>query len=740
MGNANINFLIQAQSGQAVRAFNQLTSSQDKSTAAFERMARKGKNTTGVIDNALSSAKRFGLGLVGASGAVAAVRAFEQHLDNVSGKVIKFETDMKGLFSLGQNVKIMPQLREEVIQLSNASGILAEEIARAKFNIQSGASFLDNQTREDILKKAILLTRVHGGELATNTQAVTKSVNIFQDEYERVADIVSKLSFVADEAAVTIDDLATLFPDVAASAKTFGLSMDEINGGLIVTTQLLGKNERTFTGFRNVITRMSNAQKEGIKLTGDFTKKLERLSKVDPDVLKKIFGDEAIGVISVLTENTDRLTSAIERSQKAVGGLLEGKEESRLLDQTAQLVSDLEKIERMTENIGKNPTDLGMAQLAKRKKLIDLSMKSIEEEGGIHGAATPKWYLKIFDAAVTFSDNLLKSGGKRNLITGKYTSTPKSISMSEAIGRDRFAGENALELLGFNPDRAHEQFRKLQESKAWQGPTLASAPAGPQTPSTFLAAKATTDNLVSILKPGFNKLNDWLAETNEKYQQYQGPLGQLRLQFEALNNTAKQRAENEKKELEEKKKKALERQRQLESMGMGEDGTMGGMGKRAAAFIQPGESVESYMNRTGGGKGGFDEAYANQWYDFNGRRKFGHPGARIGRAFEFNKRQAGVIGPRIRPDLMGMEAYGYDPLGMGHPGINALESDRQPERFRRLRASNMGDIGISRAGDYNQEARHQQAIQIYTNSLNLRLPQEVNQLRRIQQANQIASI
>src|SRR5690606_18919891 len=129
-----------------------------------------------------------------------------------------------------------------------------------------------------------------GGDLNENLTSMVKTWQVFRGELGTVDIAQGKMFKTMEEGCLSMKDLAVLLPDILPAAKAFGVTFDEVAGSLITATQVGGRSEKTFTGIRNIITRLSAAQKEGIELTGTFAEKMEQLSSVDPDTLKRIFG------------------------------------------------------------------------------------------------------------------------------------------------------------------------------------------------------------------------------------------------------------------------------------------------------------------------------------------------------------------------------------------------------------------------------------------------------------------
>lgn len=295
------------------------------------------------------------VGAAALAGAYFAGQALEQYrtqLGSIAGEGATMERELRPLLSLGANAANARGLRSQVIDLSTATGIARPEVAQAMFNLQSGTANLDAPTRKQLLRGGMQMTQVAGGNLDTNLTALVKAWQVYGDQVQSVDLLQGKLFTTMEQGFMTMEDLARLLPDVMPAGKAFGLSLDEIGGSLITATQVGGRNEKTFTGMRNLVTRMSNAKDEGIDLgTGDFVSKIERLAKVDPEIIKKIFGDEAITTVLTLTQNVEQLRKNIEAVGRVQPGLLQGKQTQQLGDPTTRAGQFMGMMEQYIANI-----------------------------------------------------------------------------------------------------------------------------------------------------------------------------------------------------------------------------------------------------------------------------------------------------------------------------------------------------------------------------------------------------
>jgi TP901 family phage tail tape measure protein len=267
---------------------------------------------------------------------------------------------VRPLLSTGDNLARPGRVQDRVLALSGGTGMSLQEAAGSLYNLESSTSNLPSGDRSKLLGAGLSLTQVAGGNLDDNIMALVKAWQVYGKEVGTVEQLQSKLFLTADKGVLTMQDLATLLPDVLPAAKAFGISLDEVGGALITATQVGGRTEKTFTGIRNVIVRMSEAQKEGLQLTGSFTDKLTQLSKVPPEQLKRIFGDEAISVISALAQKSAEVASNVRAVAATTGTELRQKSAMQLADPAHADAMIIDRLQASIANadveVAKNPT------------------------------------------------------------------------------------------------------------------------------------------------------------------------------------------------------------------------------------------------------------------------------------------------------------------------------------------------------------------------------------------------
>ncbi len=240
-------------------------------------------------------------------------------LDKTGKAGAAFEDEMKPLLSLGGNLKSGGALKDKVLGLSGAYGIDRGQVSSSMFYLQSAAANMTGGQREQILSAAGGVNKVAGGDLQTDVLAVTKLMQTYGASMGTADMAASKLMVTEDQAAITMQELATLLPDVLPAAKLMGHTYDEVAASIITATQVMGNNEKTMTGLRNMFLKLAEAQEKGLVHAGKLTDQLAELSRLPGGVLEKMFGEREVAVVAALADKTGEVLHNVQNMEKVTG-------------------------------------------------------------------------------------------------------------------------------------------------------------------------------------------------------------------------------------------------------------------------------------------------------------------------------------------------------------------------------------------------------------------------------------
>lgn len=282
--------------------------------------------------NRMTDRAAMGVGVFAGAALATLPRDYLDMLDQAGDRTAGLHRDITPLVGTGRNVYNVDEVRRQVLAMSGNYAQTPGAVAGALYDVEGGASNLDKSVRGAIVPSAMGLTELTGSDLGENAKLLTKVMQIYGDELGTVATAQNKLFSTADLGAIEFGQMATLMSDVLPSAKAMGNSFDEVAAAIITATQVGGRSEKVFTGLRNIFLRMPEAAKEGVVLTGNFAERLQQLSKVDPNVLKKIFDIEAMSLISAMAEKSGDVRQNLEAIAALPPSIVESRLAKRLTD------------------------------------------------------------------------------------------------------------------------------------------------------------------------------------------------------------------------------------------------------------------------------------------------------------------------------------------------------------------------------------------------------------------------
>lgn len=309
----------------------------------LERLGMAGRVAGGALRSLAGMAAGVGVGM-------ALSRSVSSARESLARQV-EFEREITPLASMGDNVRNLGELRRGVAAESTAWGLPTSAIAQYRFNVQSTASNLDEDTRKGIERGALVTAKLTGEDLGEIARAGTKMWQIYGDEIGSVATMWGKLNLTAEEGVVDMTDLSRLMPDVAASARAVGITFDELAASIMAATQVGGKTEKTFTGLRNIYLRMVEAQEKGYEFRGSLAQKIQQINAMSPEEKIEVFGAQAISVAQSISQDPHRYNAYLAKIRELRGNYAEGKLLGKMADPTA-LYADLSgSIEQSMANV-----------------------------------------------------------------------------------------------------------------------------------------------------------------------------------------------------------------------------------------------------------------------------------------------------------------------------------------------------------------------------------------------------
>jgi len=273
------------------------------------------QKTTSKFQNFSKSITASAGAFFGAAGLIAGVTKIVGEFDSASKQARSFTDAITGLVALGGDIN---GIKDAVNSLSVETGVMAADVANAMFVIQSGSAGAGKAIQDELLRNSINLSKVWGTDLATSSDALTTMFNIYGKEVGSVTALTNKLNFASIEGKTTFQEIATLLPAVASTAKAFGTDFDDLVATIIAATKEGGNASVTFTGIRNSLAALEEAEKKGIKTSGTLAERFIQLKKAGVPLLE-IFGREGLAtgqtIISAAQSGALQRSAATSRGQ-----------------------------------------------------------------------------------------------------------------------------------------------------------------------------------------------------------------------------------------------------------------------------------------------------------------------------------------------------------------------------------------------------------------------------------------
>lgn len=337
------------------------------------RAQRPVQNTANATKNAARAADTFGESVFLAGrrylAFIAATSAAFQAVGAISEgtrAVIEFDQALVSLNQILDNdQRQLGRLSTQILDLSTSTGTSIANISDlARVLAQAGQRGDLLETSLDALSKVPLTPTFEN--IGNATEGVLAALNQFNKESLEASDVLDKFTAVANNFAVTAEDLAVGVSRGGAAFEAVGGTLDEFVGAFAAVRQVTRESEATIgTFFKTLSSRLATAdirqflQGRGISLvdqTGNFVgpiraleeigNALERITNVQDrvEIANRIAGRRQVSRFLALVQNLDLVNEAIDTSTNSTGefdrvasqGLESINAQLRILGETAR--------------------------------------------------------------------------------------------------------------------------------------------------------------------------------------------------------------------------------------------------------------------------------------------------------------------------------------------------------------------------------------------------------------------
>jgi len=329
-----ITFTLVMEAGSADKAQQRLEANFRKMEASA-RTAARGQQFLATSINKLWRSALYGVASYASVSAVSgAIRGVTQEIERHIEKRSQFEKSLTPLLSSGDNIKNIGAVRKEIMGLGVTYRQSFDEMAKAKYNFESGSSNLPKRQRDQLMREAMEFSEAMGTTPQASMDMMLASYQNAKEELKDMNQLQSKLVYTLEKSKAGVQSFADGFGDLVAAGKSAGYQFDEIAAAFVAGSRLSGNDERFRTGMRGVLLTISDKEKlkdSGIKLTGGLVEQFQQLDallKKNPQKFGDLFDTEQRTAAAQITASVKDLNEAMRDlsnivDQDYAGGLVE---------------------------------------------------------------------------------------------------------------------------------------------------------------------------------------------------------------------------------------------------------------------------------------------------------------------------------------------------------------------------------------------------------------------------------
>ena len=342
MAISNIDLRVNSQ--QAVRGLRQAQTASNQLTRSVGGLRQAFGFLTGGLLIA-GGVRNYFKGFNEAEQARTAVRTLGVDVENLSNRLLLLSTSLEGAYS-------------------------QTELLAASYDVAS-AGFIDAAEASQVLEASALGATGGMSDLGTVSDAVTSVLNAYGLEADKANKIVDGFIQTQNDGKIIVDQYARQIGRIAPTAKSAGISIDELNAAIATITAQGVPVEQTFTGLNQAIVSILKPTKEAEKIAKElgiefnaaaleskgFGGILEDIANSDAttDQLAKLFGSvEAMkAVFPLINDDLVKFNQNLENQANSSGTALKATEEFQgtLSFQFSQIVKNVGNLARGLDEV-----------------------------------------------------------------------------------------------------------------------------------------------------------------------------------------------------------------------------------------------------------------------------------------------------------------------------------------------------------------------------------------------------
>ena len=234
------------------------------------------------------------------------------------------------------SVTDMGKMRQELIQLSNETGVSVTELTEGTY--QAISASVDASKAVDFMRVSALGAKAGFTNMTTATDALTTIINAYGMETERASDMMDRLIVTQNLGKTTVDEIGKSIGQVIPTAASAGMSIDELLASVASLTANGTQTSAAMTGLKAALSNIIKPSKDAFETAealglqfnqahlqavgwAQFLDEIKVATGGNVETMAKLFGStEALNtVLSLAGNGADKFKDALDGMANSTG-------------------------------------------------------------------------------------------------------------------------------------------------------------------------------------------------------------------------------------------------------------------------------------------------------------------------------------------------------------------------------------------------------------------------------------
>lgn len=230
----------------------------------------------------------------------------------------------------------MNKMRQELIQLSNETGVSVTELTEGTY--QAISASVDASKAVDFMKVSVLGAKAGFTDMSTATDALTTIINAYGMQTERASNMMDRLIITQNLGKTTVDEIGKSIGQVIPTAASAGMSIDELLASVASLTANGTQTSAAMTGLKAALSNIIKPSKDAFETAealglqfnqahlqavgwAQFLDEIKIATGGNVETMAKLFGStEALNVVLSLAGNgADKFKDALDGMANSTG-------------------------------------------------------------------------------------------------------------------------------------------------------------------------------------------------------------------------------------------------------------------------------------------------------------------------------------------------------------------------------------------------------------------------------------